>query len=272
MPTTEPTRFVKVVLVTGGSSGIGESICKRLAAQGHTVYGTTRKAGEEPTGYRMVQMDITDESSVRDGVATVLREAGRIDVVVNNAGLGIQGPAEDIAPELALQLLDTNVLGAHRVCRAVLPAMRERKAGLIINITSLAANYGLLFRGFYSASKAALERYTEALHMEVSTFGIHAVTLQPGEYKTRIATGRLRPATISDPYRKAYDRVMEVLGGSLHYSRDPDEVAVLVGKIMAKAKPRSVYYAAHGLQRLSVELKKLLSGRRFQRMMMRYYR
>lgn len=267
----EPANFVKVVLVTGGSSGIGESICRRLAAQGHTVYGTTRKAGEEPAGYRLVRMDITDEASVRSAVEAVLREAGRIDVVVNNAGLGIQGPAEDITPELALQLLDTNVLGAHRVCRAVLPAMRERKAGLIINITSLAANYGLPFRSFYSASKAALERYTEALHMEVLPFGIHAVALQPGEYRTGIATGRLRPAAIGEHYRRMYDRVMEVLGGSMHYSRDPDEVAVLVAAIMATPKPRSVYYAAHGLQRLSVLLKKVLPGRRFQRMMMRHY-
>ncbi|MBL8003288.1 MAG: SDR family oxidoreductase [Flavobacteriales bacterium] len=263
--------FVKVVLVTGGSSGIGESICKRLAAQGHRVYGTTRKAGEQPNGYRLVSMDITDEASVLRGVDEVLREAGRIDVVVNNAGLGIQGPAEDITPEMALQLLDTNVLGAHRVCRAVLPGMRTRKAGLVINITSLAANYGLPFRSFYSASKAALERYTEALHMEVAPFGIHAVTLQPGEYNTKIATSRLRPATIGEHYRKLYDRVMEVLGGSLHYSRDPDEVAVLVAKIMATPRPKSAYYAAHGVQRLSVELKKLLPGRRFQRMMMKHY-
>jgi len=264
--------FVKVVLVTGGSSGIGQAICVRLAAQGHRVFGTTRKAMEQPNGYRLVDMDITDEASVQRGVAEVLRVAGRIDVVVNNAGLGIQGPAEDITPELALTLLDTNVLGAHRVCRAVLPGMRERKGGLIINISSLAANFGLPFRSFYSASKAALERYTETLSMELEPFGIHVVSLQPGEYNTKIATSRLKPATISAVYEKAYARTMDVLGSSLHYSRDPDEVAVMVAEIMVTAKPKSVYRAAHGMQLFSILAKKLLPGRRFEQMVMKHYK
>lgn len=264
--------YVKVVLVTGGSSGIGEAICKRLSAEGHRVFGTGRKVGAQPNGYRLVAMDITDEASVQRGVDEVLAEAGRIDVVVNNAGLGIQGPAEDITPELALDVLNTNLLGAHRVCRAVLPGMRERKRGLVVHITSLAANYGLPFRGFYSASKAALERYAEAQRMELAPFGVHVVTVQPGEYRTRIATGRLRPPTVSAAYAQAYERVMGVLAGSLHYSRDPDEVAVLVSRLMRQAAPYGVQYSAHGVQRLSVLLKKLLPARLFERMMMRHYR
>ncbi len=264
--------FVKVVLVTGGSSGIGEAICKRLSAEGHRVFGTGRKVEAQPTGYRMVAMDITDQGSVQRGVEQVLAEAGRIDVVVNNAGLGIQGPAEDITPELAMQVLDTNVLGAHRVCRAVLPGMRERKRGLLVHITSLAANYGLPFRGFYSASKAALERYAEAQRMELSPFGVHVVTLQPGEYRTRIATGRLRPGSIGTAYAHAYERVMAVLGTSLHYSRDPDEVAVKVSQLIRQEAPYGVHYSAHGLQRLSVLLKKCLPTRLFERLMMRHYR
>jgi NAD(P)-dependent dehydrogenase (short-subunit alcohol dehydrogenase family) len=264
--------FVKVVLVTGGSSGIGQAICKRLSAQGHRVFGTTRRAGDQPNGYRLVDMDITDEASVLRGVDEVLRQAGHIDVVVNNAGLGIQGPAEDITPELALQLLDTNVLGAHRVCRAVLPGMRDRKAGLIINISSLAANFGLPFRSFYSASKAALERYTESLSMEVAPFGIHVASLQPGEYNTKIATSRLKPTVIGAAYEKAYARTMEVLGGSMHYSRDPDEVAVLVAKIMDAPSPKSVYRAANGVQLFSILAKKLLPGRRFEKMVMKHYK
>ncbi len=264
--------FVKVVLVTGGTSGIGASICKRLAAEGHRVYGTGRRVDEQPNGYRLVAMDITDNASVQGAVEQILQEAGRIDVVVNNAGLGIQGPAEDISPEMALGLLDTNVIGAHRVCRAVLPGMRGRGSGLVVHITSLAANYGLPFRSFYSASKAALERYAEAQRMELAPFGVGVVTLQPGEYRTRIATGRLHPGTISAPYQAAYDRVMAVLGGSMHYSRDPDEVAVLVSKLIRTKAPHGVHYAAHGVQRLSVLLKKVLPGRLFERLMMRHYR
>ena len=264
--------FVKVVLVTGGSSGIGEAICKRLAAEGHRVYGTGRKVDAQPNGYRLVEMDITDADSVQRGVQAVLAENGRIDVVVNNAGLGIQGPAEDITPELALKVLDTNVMGAHRVCRAVLPGMRQRKQGLIVHITSLAANYGLPFRGFYSASKAALERYAEAQRMELAPFGVHVVTLQPGEYRTGIANSRARPSAIGAHYSEAYERVMHALNGSLHYSRDPDEVAVKVSWIIRQPAPYGVQYAAHGVQRLSVLLKKLLPSRLFERLMMRHYR
>lgn len=262
----------KVVLVTGGSSGIGKAICTRLAAQGHTVFGTTRKVGEQPQGYRLITMDLVDDTSVEHAVEEVMAAAGHIDVVVNNAGLGIQGATEDLLPEQALMLFDANLFGAHRVCRAVLPQMRSQGSGLIINITSLAANFGLPYRGFYSASKAALERYTETLSMEVQPFGIHAVSLQPGEYKTNIGANRIRPAVISETYKKGYDRAMELLGGSLHYSHDPDEVAVLVQQIMGTERPKAVYYAAHGMQRLAVVLKKVLPGRFFQRLLMREYR
>lgn len=262
----------KVVLVTGGSSGIGKAVCERLATEGHRVFGTSRKPGAAPAGFSMLALDLADEPSIRKAVEEVIRQAGRIDVVVNNAGLGIQGATEDLSPEQAASLFDTNVLGVHRVCRAVLPHMRAQGSGLLINITSLAANFGLPYRGFYSASKAALERYTETLNMEVQPFGIHAVTLQPGEYKTNIGGSRIRPAEVSAPYEQGYGRAMELLAGSLHYSRDPDEVGRLVLRIMAKRNPVGVYYAAHGKQRLAVLLKKLLPAGLFQRLMMREYR
>ena len=262
----------KVFLVTGGSSGIGKAVCVRLAAAGHRVFGTSRKPGGAPEGYSMLPMDLADEASVRKAVEAVIAQAGRIDVVVNNAGLGIQGATEDLTPEQAASLFDTNVLGAHRVCRAALPHMRAQGSGLLINVTSLAANFGLPYRGFYSASKAALERYTETLNMEVRPFGIRAVTLQPGEYKTNIGGSRIRPAEVGAPYEKGYGRAMELLGSSQHYSRDPDEVGRLVLRIMAERDPVGVYYAAHGKQRLAVLLKKLLPAGLFQRLMMREYR
>jgi NAD(P)-dependent dehydrogenase (short-subunit alcohol dehydrogenase family) len=262
----------KVVLVTGGSSGLGKAICERLTKSGHAVYGTSRQPGQEGGDFPMLAMDLGDEASVNSAVAQVIKEQGRLDVVVNNAGLGIQGATEDLLPEQAAALLDANVIGAHRVVRAVLPHMRAQGSGLIINVTSLAANFGLPYRGFYSASKAALERYTETLNIEVQPFGIRALTLQPGEFKTNIGAGRIRPAVVSEAYKAGYERAMELLGGSLHYSRDPDEVAQLVQRIMATAKPRTVYYAAYGKQRLAVLLKKILPGRLFQQLMMKEYK
>lgn len=265
--------FVKVVLVTGGSSGLGQAMCARLAASGHTVYGTGRKVidGSVEQGYTLLGMDITDEASVQRAVGEVLRREGRIDVLVNNAGVGIQGAAEDITPELAMKALDTNLLGAHRLCRAVLPGMRARKSGLVINITSVAASFGLPYRAFYSASKAALERYGEALAIEEQRFGITVVNVRPGEFNTPIAGNRLRPERITPDHRPGYEKAMEVLGGSLHYSRDPDELARVIAKIIASPRPRTHYLVAQGVQRVSVLAKKLLPGRMFQRMVGRHY-
>lgn len=262
----------KVVLVTGGSSGIGKAICIRLANEGHRVFGTSRKPSEQPADHALIAMDVTDEASVSRAVSEVLAATGRIDVLVNNAGVGIQGALEDLGTAEAQAVFDADVFGPHRVCRAVLPHMRAQGSGTIINITSLAANFGLPYRGFYSAAKAALERYTEALSMEVAPFGIHAVSLQPGEYNTNIGASRIKPAVVSAPYQKGYARAMEVLGSSLHYSHDPDEVAVLVARIMAARKPGSVYRAAHGTQRLAVLMKKILPGRLFERLVAREYK
>ena len=263
--------YAKVVLVTGGSSGIGYAICSRLAAMGHTVYGTSRKPAEDPKGWHLIALDITDEESVRKAVAEVLAQEHHIDVVVNNAGVGIQGAVEDTEVQLAQQLFDANLFGAHRVCRAVLPGMRDRRSGLIINVSSIAANFGLPYRAFYSASKAALDRYSEALRIELKPFGVKVVTVQPGEFKTNIAGRRLRPETISAPYQKGYARAMEILGGSLHYSRDPDELAQVVAQVISTARPKTVYRVAQGKQKLSVLLKKLLPGHAFERLVGKHY-
>lgn len=273
MASSTAPSFSKVILITGGTSGLGRSMCERLAATGHRVYGTGRKVkGLEPqNGYTMVGMDVTDATSVQAAVDAVLKEAGRIDVLINNAGLGIQGPVEDIDTDLAQRLMDTNVYGPHRVMRAVLPTMRAQGSGLIINISSIAANFGLPYRGFYSASKAALDRLSEALSTEVARFGIHVVTVQPGEFNTNIASARLRPEVISEANRPGYERAMAVLGGSMHYSRDPDELARVVARIIADPKPGSVYRVAEGVQKISVLLKKVLPGRMFERMVRKHY-
>ncbi len=265
--------FSKVVLVTGGSSGLGQAICSRLTATGHTVYGTSRKVQgiALKDGVSLIGLDVTDEASVRDAVGEIIRREGRIDVLINNAGLGIQGPAEDITPEMAMRLFDTNVIGPHRLCRAVLPHMRSAKSGLVINISSIAANFGLPYRSFYSASKAALDRYGEALATEVDHFGIAVVTVQPGEFTTNIASARLRPEQIGDDYKAGYDKAMKILEGSLGASRDPDELARVIAKIIATPKPETVYHVAVGKQKLSILLKKLLPGRIFSGMIRKHY-
>jgi len=263
----------KVVLITGASSGLGKAIGLRLAKAGHTVYGTSRRPqlNESNGAFTLLAMDVTDEHSVEAAVAEVIKRSGRLDVVINNAGLGIQGPAEDIAPAMAAQLLDTNVLGPHRVCRAALPRMREQGSGHLINITSVAGNFGLPYRSFYSASKAALERYTEALSTEAARFGVKVLTMQPGEFNTNIAAARLRPEVISEVNRPGYEKAMAILGSSLHYSRDPDEFAQVVERVIASEAPRATYIVAQGMQRFSIFLKKILPGRLFERLLRKHY-
>ncbi len=265
--------FAKVVLVTGGSSGLGRAICSRLTATGHTVYGTSRKVqgSVQDDGIQLIGMDVTDEASVDNAVAEVVRREGRIDVLINNAGLGIQGPLEDTPPDLVARLFDTNLLGPHRVTRAVLPHMRGAKSGLIINISSIASNFGLPYRGFYSASKAALDRYGEALATEVDQFGISVVSVQPGEFNTNIASARLRPGSIGEAYSKSYQKAMDLLAASMGSSRDPDQLARVVAGIIASPAPAAVYHVAEGKQKLSVLLKKILPGRLFQRMVRKHY-
>lgn len=259
-----------VILVTGGSSGLGAAMCGRLAQAGHVVIGTSRKP-PAAKDLELIGMDIRDDASVMRAVDEVISKHGRIDVVVNNAGVGVQGAVEDIDPGLALQAFDTNVVGALRVCRAVLPHMRVRKKGLIIQVSSIAAEFGLPYRGFYSASKAALDRMTESLRIEVMPFGIKVVTVRPGEFKTPIAAGRLRPAAVGQAYRARYERAMHVLDGGLGYSRDPGELAHVVERIINDPSPCNTYRVARGKQLFSVLLKKVLPGRVFERMVRRHY-
>ncbi len=261
----------KVILITGGSSGLGLAICARLAAAGHKVYGTSRKVTERPESWTALDMDVTDEASVRTAVDMVMSRERRIDVVVNNAGVGIQGAAEDIDVATAQRAFDTNFFGIHRVCREVLPQMRSQKSGLIINISSIAANFGLPYRAFYSASKAAVNRYTETLRMEVAYFGVKVVIVEPGEFKTSIAGSRLRPQHVSATYTERYTKAMGILDGALSYSRDPDELAQVVERIVASSRPRNIYRVAQGVQKLSVLLKKLLPGHRFEGMVAKHY-
>ncbi|MCW5900544.1 MAG: SDR family oxidoreductase [Flavobacteriales bacterium] len=261
----------KVILVSGGSSGLGNAFCWRLAESGHTVVGTSRKPDFEPMGWELIQLDVMDPASVRRAVDHVLLRHGRIDVLVNNAGVGIQGSVEDLDDDLVMRAFHTNFFGLHHMCDAVLPHMRYRRSGLIVNISSIISNYGLPFRGFYSASKAAVQRYSEALRMELRPFGVHVSVVEPGGYRTNIGRDRLRPDAPSDAYGEAYARSMDTLHKDETMCRDPDECAVLVVRIVGSRRPAHMYRPAQRIARLSVALKRLLPGTWFEGMLWKHY-
>lgn len=261
----------KVILVTGACSGLGHAFCERLHREGHLVTGTCRDPWTQPEGWRLIRMDLTDDAAVQAAVDEVIRLHGRIDVLVNNAGVGIEGAVEDIGTDLAMKAVDTNLIGLHRMCRAALPSMRARGSGLIINISSMLAGFGMPYRTFYSATKAAVERYSEGLRGEVRPFGIKVVVVEPGGYRTNIRHARLRPKRASSAYRTRYHKAMAVLqedeGRGLH----PDGCARLLSRIVAMEDPADLYRPGQWTAKLGLLLRSLLPGRLFERLLRSRY-
>ncbi|MBO4263224.1 MAG: SDR family NAD(P)-dependent oxidoreductase [Bacteroidales bacterium] len=182
------SRTGKVVLVTGASSGIGFEAALRLARQGHKVYGAARRLDKmaplQESGVVPLQMDVTDEASMQACVQAILAAEGRIDVLVNNAGYGYLGAIENVPLEEARKQLEVNLFGLARLTQLILPHMRERRSGRIINLSSVAGRAVILFGGWYNVSKYAVEAFSDALRMEVKPFGIRVSIIEPSGIKT----------------------------------------------------------------------------------------
>lgn len=255
----------KVVLVTGASSGIGRAIATHLADRDHRVFGTSRKAGGGAV-FEMIAMDVNDEASVKAAVARMLAMAGRIDAVINNAGIALRGAVEDTSVQEAKALFDTNFFGALRVCRAVLPSMRAQGSGTIVNISSLAGTFGAPFSGLYSASKFALEGASEALRLEVRSFGIRVVLVEPGDHESDLPLRRTTAAEAArnPAYREALARSDAQQARDEAKAPKPDGVARLVERILAARHPRLRYTVGTLDQRLVVPLKRFLPSRLYE--------
>jgi NAD(P)-dependent dehydrogenase (short-subunit alcohol dehydrogenase family) len=184
----------RIALVTGASSGIGEATALALAARGWRVYAGSRHPHAAHDGIVPLFLDVTDESSVRAAVGQLMSAENQLNAIVNSAGCSIAGPVEDTAMNEAEHQMDVNFLGSVRVIRAALPTMREQRAGIIVNVSSLAGVFGLPFQAFYSASKFALEEFTEVLRHEVKPFGIHIALVEPGDFRTGLTDARVRVA------------------------------------------------------------------------------
>jgi len=266
----------KVVLVTGASSGFGQAIAAELHARGYRVFGTTRRPDvQAPPGCSLVAMDVDDEASVTAGVAEVLRQAGRIDVLVNNAGFGYAGAIEDTTVEEARRQFETNFFGMHRACRAVLPHMREQRSGRIVNMSSLGGLVSVPFQAVYCASKFAVEAYTEALRMELRPFGIRVAMVEPGDFATRFTENRRMTAAASSPLSPYAERcATAVRRMGEDESKNPEIGPVVRAAVRAveASRPRLRYPAANALQRTLVALRPLLPQSLFEYLVMDNYR
>ncbi len=208
----------KVILVTGASSGIGFDAALALASHGHRVYAAARRVEKmEPLkskGIEVIRMDVTDESSMTEGVKTILSKEGRIDVLVNYAGYGFFGAIETVPMEEARRQLEVNVFGLARLCQLVLPAMRKQGSGRIINTSSVAGRSVLYFGGWYHVSKYSVEAFSDALRMEMKPFGISVSMIEPGAIKTDwglIASDHLRESSSGTPYEHDASRWSKAL-------------------------------------------------------------
>lgn len=244
-----------------------------LAQKGFTVYGTSRSIEQQTKPFFTMDMDVCDEASIQKGVSRILEKHGRIDVLINNAGLAIAGPVEALPLTEVQRVFDTNVFGTIRTIQAVLPAMRQQKSGLIINISSIAAEAGLPFRGGYCASKAAVDRLTEALRLELASFGIQACYIQPGGTKTDINKNRLRVSLPADSaYKETFDRTYALIDESVSEGIEPEVFGPLVEKIIQSPQVDRSYRVGKSLEKFSVLLKSLLPTGIYERMIRNHYK
>jgi NAD(P)-dependent dehydrogenase (short-subunit alcohol dehydrogenase family) len=238
----------KIALVTGASSGIGEATAKRLAQAGFTVYGTSRRGTQAgASGYEMLPLDVTSDASVHTAVATVIRLEGRIDLLVNNAGFGVApAGAEESTIEQAQSIFDTNFFGVLRMTRAVVPHMRAKGGGRIINIGSVLGFVPMPYGALYAATKHAIEGYTESLDHELRNWGIRAVVIEPAYTRTPFDANLIEPDAKLPAYEEVRTavkrRVLEVMATA----EGPEVVAETVLKAALARKPK-LRYTSGGL-------------------------
>jgi NAD(P)-dependent dehydrogenase (short-subunit alcohol dehydrogenase family) len=240
------------VLITGCSSGIGEAIAGLLVGRGHVVYATARDASTldllERAGCRVLALDVTDEDSMAAAVGEVVAEHGYVGTLINNAGYGSYGAVEEVPLDEVRRQFETNVFGLTRLTQLVLPSMRGRGHGRIVNISSMGGRLTFPFGGFYHATKHAVEAISDALRFEVAPFGVDVVVVEPGLITTRFgqtAAGTMSAATSArSPYRGAVDSLDASIAKAYRNPRisaPPLAVAEVVGAALTAERPRTRY-------------------------------
>lgn len=264
----------KVVLITGASSGIGKSIGEFLTEKGFKVYGTSRNPKNYSNSkFELLALDVRNPETIKTTINFIIKKSNRLDVVINNAGVGITGPLEEIPMPEIKNNFETNFFGPIEVMKAVLPQMRSQKLGLIINITSIAGYMGLPFRSIYSASKGALELITESLNMEVKPFGINICNVAPGDFATNIASGRFHSPIISgSDYENKYTQNLKTMDNHVDSGGNPLEMAEAIYKIIQNPNPKIHYKVGAFMQKFSIVLKRILPDKVYEKILMNHYK
>jgi NAD(P)-dependent dehydrogenase (short-subunit alcohol dehydrogenase family) len=265
--------MAETVLITGCSSGIGRATAEHLAARGFEIYASARNVDSlsdlAAKGYRTVALDVTDDESARAAVEQIERESGGIDVLVNNAGYGRSGAVESIPIDDVRAQFETNVLGYLRMAHLVLPGMRQRGSGRIVNISSVAGRVTMPGSGVYSASKFAIEAISDALRYEVAGFGIKVIVIQPGPIRTRFTAGAnesLSTTEASGPYADFHAAVAkaDAEGDKSALAGDAEDVAKAVQRAIRARRPKP-RYTVTALARIAPGIRAVLTDRGWDR-------
>lgn len=251
MSSTSGSNSSLIILVTGCSSGIGRDLVKQLAHAGYTVVATARKVetlADLPVELKL-HLDVTQSESITRAINDTIQRFGRIDVLVNNAGYALRGAIEEISDIQIQQIFDVNVFGALRMIRAVIPHMRKQNTGRIINISSIVGKLPMPVNGPYSATKFALEALSDALRLELASFGIHVVLIEPGNIKTNfLETAENHSKKIisnpESPYRALYQQAQTVTDSMRHQEPEPEVVSRVIKQVIENPTPKARYLAA----------------------------
>lgn len=255
-----------VILISGASRGIGLITARLLHERGHRVFGTARKPEAGSSPFRMLPLDVTDDASVCAAVAQVVAEAGRLDVLINNAGYDIYGAAEDTSLDELQAQLDANFLGAVRLTTAALPQMRRQGRGRIVMMSSVGGLLALPYNSAYAASKFALEGYSESLRYELLPAGIFVSLIEPGQVRTDTLETSIRSA--SGAHAREVAERARALGRSA--SLLPEVVAWAVVRAVKARRPR-LRYPVGGQARQVIWLKKLMPERLLEGFLMHQF-
>ena len=263
----------RVVFITGISSGFGKRIAALLSSKGYAVYGTSRKDIEPDQSITVLKADVTDAAAIKIAVEKVIMKEGRIDLLINNAGMGISGAIEEFSLEDIKVQMGTNVMGAVNTIQAVLPSMRRQGSGMILNISSIGGLMGLPFQGFYSASKYAIEGLSEALRMELKQFNIKVVVIEPGDFATNFTANRkiVSNGTANSAYKDQFSKTLSIIEKDEKGGLPPEFLANKVLKIIEKSNPCHRYIIATFEQKLAVFLKTILPDSLFFKILGSHY-
>lgn len=265
--------MAKVILITGASSGFGKATAELLAKRGHTVYGLARRTMEHPQIHYLTA-DVRKRDEIDRRVSEIIAKEQRIDVLINNAGMGIGGAIELATSDEIDCQMGTNFMGCVNLCQSVLPHMRRQGGGRIINISSIGGVMGLPYQGFYSASKFAIEGFSEALSAEVKRFGIYVSLVEPGDFATNFTASRNNSEiTLNDAsYGPVFKHSLQLIEKEENGGLKPEKIAQKVTHIVECRRPRMRYVVANFEQWLSVVIKRIVPGNMFVDILRGYYK